>query len=362
MFIQPTPTLRRSGEALVILDQTGLPWRAEQRQLATLDDVAEAITAMRVRGAPLIGCAAAFGVAVALASGPADDAALDHALAVLRATRPTAVNLAWVLERMAQRLQPLSAHARRAAAWAEAEAIRADDAARCEAIGAHGLSRLRTLPAPAGRPLRVMTHCNAGWLATAGAGTALAPVYAAHAAGLAIEVFVSETRPRLQGLLTAWELAAAGIAHVLSADNAAGHLLTASKIDAVIVGADRIAANGDVANKIGTYLKALAARAAGVPFFVAAPLSTFDAATPNGAAIPIEARADDEVLTITGLDADGERRSVRLAAMGTRAANPAFDVTPAALVTAFVTERGLVEPAQLSYFLRNAATCFNPRP
>ncbi|MDR1853919.1 MAG: S-methyl-5-thioribose-1-phosphate isomerase [Azoarcus sp.] len=355
MFVQPIPTLRRDGDALVVLDQTELPWRVVERRLTTLDEVAAAIAAMRVRGAPLLGCAAAFGVALALTSNAADDATLDHALATLRATRPTAVNLAWALERMAARLRPLPFAARAEAAWVEAEAIRIDDAQRCEAIGAHGLALLRALPPRAGRPLRAMTHCNAGWLATSGAGTALAPIYAAHTAGVDIEVVVSETRPRQQGLLTAWELAAAGVPHLLVADNAAGLLLARGEVDAVVVGADRIAANGDVANKVGTYLKALAARAAGVPFYVAAPVSTFDAATPDGAAIPIEERAADEVLAIAGLDGDGHPARLRLAPMTTRVANPAFDVTPAALVSAFITERGIVEPARVVEFLRSLA-------
>ena len=352
MFTQPIATLRRDGDALVILDQTRLPWRAVEHRLATLEEVAEAICVMRVRGAPLIGCAAAFGVAVALTRGAGDDATLDHALAVLRATRPTAVNLAWALDRMDARLRSLSPAARREAAWAEASAIFAEDAAMCAAIGGHGLGLLRALPARAGRARRVMTHCNAGWLATAGAGTALAPIYAAHAEGLEVEVFVSETRPRNQGLLTAWELAAAGIRHALIADNAAGLLLMRGEVDAVIVGADRIAANGDTANKVGTYLKALAAHAAGVPFYVAAPASTFDGQTPCAEAIPVEERAAEEVFFVDGLDGEGCPGRLRLAPEGARAVNPAFDVTPAALVSGFITERGVIEVEGLADFLR----------
>jgi methylthioribose-1-phosphate isomerase len=355
MFVQPVPTLRRDGDSIIILDQTALPWRREERRLATLEAVAHAIITMQVRGAPLIGCTAAAGLAVALTAGEADDEALTHALDVLRATRPTAVNLAWALARMEERLRPLPGTARRAAAWQEAAAICAEDAATCEAIGAHGLALLRALPRRAGRTLRVMTHCNAGWLATLGAGTALAPVYAAQAAGIAVEVFVSETRPRNQGLLTEWELAAAGIDHTLIADNAAGLLLARGEVDAVIVGADRIAANGDTANKIGTFLKALAAREAGVPFYVAAPISTFDARTPNGGAIPIEERARDEVLTLVGLGAGGRPQTSRLAPPATRVVNPAFDVTPAALVSRFITERGIITAAEASDLLRRAA-------
>ncbi|MDR2261312.1 MAG: S-methyl-5-thioribose-1-phosphate isomerase [Azoarcus sp.] len=356
MFVPPIPTLRRDGDSLIVLDQTVLPWRSEERRLATLEETAEAITAMRVRGAPLIGVVAAYGVALALAAETPGDAALDHALAVLRSTRPTAVNLAWALARMQARLRPLPLAARREAAWAEAAAIRDEDAATCAAIGAHGLALLRVLPRRAGRPLRVMTHCNAGWLATAGAGTALAPVYAAHAAGIAIEVYVSETRPRNQGLLTAWELAAAGIGHIFIADSAAGWLLARGEADVVIVGADRIAANGDTVNKVGTYLKALAARASGIPFHVAAPMSSFDASAANGEAIPIEERAAEEVLAIAGLDSGSRPRWLRLAPENARAVNPAFDITPAALVSSFITEHGAVPASRLGALPRGAAT------
>ncbi|MDR2880316.1 MAG: S-methyl-5-thioribose-1-phosphate isomerase, partial [Azoarcus sp.] len=342
MFTQPIATLRRDGDALVVLDQTRLPWHVIERRLATLEDVAEAISTMRVRGAPLIGCTAAFGVAVALAKGETDDAVLDHALSVLRATRPTAVNLMWALDRMDACLRPLSSAVRCRAAWAEAAAIHAEDAAMCVAIGAHGLELLCTFHAREERALRVMTHCNAGWLATAGMGTALASIYAARAEGLEVEVFVSETRPRNQGLLTAWELAAAGVKHTLIADNAAGLLLMRGEVDAVIVGADRIAANGDTANKVGTVLKALAARAAGVPFYVAAPTSTFDAQTACGEAIPVEERAAEEVLFVDGLDGEGCPRRLRLAPLMAHAVNPAFDVTPASLVSGFITECGVI--------------------
>ncbi|MDR1662010.1 MAG: S-methyl-5-thioribose-1-phosphate isomerase [Azoarcus sp.] len=345
MFIQPIPVLRREGNSVVILDQTALPWIKVERRLITLEDAAEAIASMRVRGAPLIGIAAAHGVALALALETPDDIALGRVLAALRATRPTAVNLAWALARMETRLRPLPVAARREAAWAEAASILVEDAAACEAIGAHGLDLFRV--APAGRPLRVMTHCNAGWLATAGAGTALAPVYAARAAGIALEVVVSETRPRNQGLLTAWELAAVGIDYVLIADNAAGFLLARGEIDIVIVGADRIAANGDTVNKIGTYLKALAAQASQTPFYVAAPLSSFDAGAVSGAAIPIEERPPEEVLSVAGFNDEGFPRRLRLAQGGARVFNPAFDSTPAAFISGFITERGVFSPERL---------------
>jgi methylthioribose-1-phosphate isomerase len=272
---------------------------------------------MQVRGAPLIGATAAYGVALGLADG----VDLDEVLAVLAATRPTAVNLHWALARMRRVLAPLAAGEREPAAWAEARAMAREDEQANAAIGRHGLPLLQ---APASRPVQVMTHCNAGWLATVAHGTALAPIYAAHAAGLPLHVWVSETRPRNQGLLTAWELAQAGVPHTLIADNAAGLLLMRGRVDAVIVGADRIAANGDTANKVGTYLKALAARAHGVPFYVAAPVSTIDFACAGGAAIPIE-----------------ERAAAELGAGNVPAANPAFDVTPAALISAIITERGV---------------------
>lgn len=345
-FTQPVPTLCRDRDSVLILDQTRLPWRCEQRRLSTLDDAAEAIRAMWVRGAPLIGGTAAYGVALALGGGDASDAALAHAHRCLAATRPTAVNLQWALARMLGRLQPLPPAARAEAAWAEAAAICADDDACCEAIGLHGLPLLQAIAERRGK-VRVMTHCNAGWLATLGAGTALAPVYAAHLAGIAVEVWVSETRPRNQGLLTAWELSEAGVPHTLIADNAAGLLLMRGEVDIVITGADRIAANGDSANKVGTYLKALAARAADVPFYIAAPHSTLDFACADGAAIPIEDRGAAEVCRIRAAGADGEPVELQLAPDSTAAVNPAFDVTPAGLIAGIITERGIAPPNAL---------------
>jgi methylthioribose-1-phosphate isomerase len=310
-------TIAEEGGKVVILDQTRLPGECVFRALNGLAETAEAIRVMRVRGAPLIGATAAYGVALGLGQG----IALDEILATLAATRPTAVNLRWALDRMARVLMPLPAAERTAAAWPEARAIAAEDEAANAAIGRHGLAVLETL---AHRPIRVMTHCNAGWLATVAHGTALAPVYAAHAGGLPVRVWVSETRPRNQGLLTAWELAQAGVAHTLIADNAAGLLLMRGQVDAVIVGADRIAANGDTANKVGTYLKALAAAEHGIPFYVAAPISTIDFDCPDGGAIPIE-----------------ERAAAELGAGDVPVANPAFDVTPARYIAGIVTERGV---------------------
>lgn len=347
LFTQPVPTLRRSGAGIEILDQTLLPFRCLVRPLSTLAEVAHAIRDMRVRGAPLIGATAACGVAVAMGTGDGSDQELEHALATLAATRPTAVNLHWALARIAHCLRPLPAPARAEAAWAVAEAIIAEDAASCAAIGARGLGVLEAIAARRKGRIRVLTHCNAGWLATCGAGTALAPVYAAHQRGLDIEVVVSETRPRNQGLLTAWELRQAGVAHTLIADNAAGLLLLRGEVNVVITGADRIAANGDSANKIGTCLKALAAQAAGVPFYIAAPCSTLDFSCASGAGIPIEDRGADELCRIQGLDEQGAVATLRLAPADTRVSNPAFDVTPAALITGILTEHGLSLPGEL---------------
>ena len=273
------PTLRRDGDQVIILDQTRLPHEEHYLRLDSLDDAATAIRDMQVRGAPLSGAAAAFGVALALRHDPSD-AMLRQADCTLRQTRPTAVNLHWALDRMLATLAPLPTVVRSRAAWTEAEAIRCADLAANAAIGEHGLGLLRQLALSTQGPLQIMTHCNAGWLATCGHGTALAPIYAAHAAGLDVHVWVSETRPRNQGLLTAWELSRSGVPHTLVADNAAGWLMASGRVDCLIVGADRIAANGDTANKVGTYLKALAARAHGLPFYVAAPRSPSRKGTP----------------------------------------------------------------------------------
>ncbi|HXE36870.1 MAG TPA: S-methyl-5-thioribose-1-phosphate isomerase, partial [Azonexus sp.] len=273
----PTRTLRAHPEQRVIdiIDQSRLPHVLHWVRVATLAEAAHAIRAMQVRGAPLIGATAAYGLAIALGEA-SDDGGLQQAVDTLGATRPTAVNLHWALTRMRDRLQPLPAERRRAAAWQEAAAIAEEDVAQNAAIGQHGLDLLRRIARPNGTALNIMTHCNAGWLATVDWGTALSPVYAAHDAGLAVHVWASETRPRNQGLLTAWELAQHGVPYTAIADNAAGILIRDGRVDAVIVGADRIAANGDVANKVGTYLKALACADNGIPFYVAAPRSTLD--------------------------------------------------------------------------------------
>ena len=337
----PTRTLRAHPELRVIdiIDQARLPHALHWARVATLGEAAHAIRAMQVRGAPLIGATAAYGLAIALGD-EASDARLAEAMAVLGATRPTAVNLHWALARMQAALAALPPTMRECAAWNEAAAIAEEDVAQNAAIGQHGLDLLRQL-ARQGGTLRIMTHCNAGWLATVDWGTALAPVYAAHAAGLPVHVWVSETRPRNQGLLTAWELAQHGVPHTVVADNAAGLLLRDGRVDAVIVGADRIAANGDVANKVGTYLKALACADNGIPFYVAAPRSTLDFACPDGAAIPIEERNGDELRVVHGIDPHGVPSALLQVPAGAAVANPAFDVTPARLVTAIITERGV---------------------
>ncbi|MCF8197620.1 MAG: S-methyl-5-thioribose-1-phosphate isomerase [Sulfuritalea sp.] len=323
------PTIREDAGGVVILDQTRLPHATSFVRLETLEDAAHAIRVMQVRGAPLIGATAAYGVALGLAADTSDDR-LQYVIETLAATRPTAVNLHWALARMRRVLENSALATRRDSAWNEARAIADEDKGANAALGQHGLGMLRAVRRD-DQPVNVMTHCNAGRLATVEHGTALAPVYAAHAAGLAVHVWVSETRPRNQGLLTAWELKEAGVPHTLIVDNAAGLLLMQGKVDLVIVGADRIAANGDAANKVGTYLKALAARAHAVPFYVAAPLSTIDFACLTGADIPIEERAAEE-----------------LGAGEVTVANPAFDVTPAALISGIISERGIAAADSLA--------------
>jgi len=337
----PTRTLRAhpAQNCIDIIDQTRLPHALHWLRVATLEEAAHAIRSMQVRGAPLIGATAAYGLALAL-DFEASDRRLAEAAALLRSTRPTAVNLHWALARMEAVLAFLPPAARAAAAWAEAAAIADEDVAQNTAIGEHGLALWRAQVVPRGDVLNVMTHCNAGWLATVDRGTALAPVYAAHDAGIPVHVWVSETRPRNQGLLTAWELDQHGVPHTLIADNAAGLLLRDGKVDAVIVGADRIAANGDVANKAGTYLKALAAADNGVPFYVAAPRSTIDFACADGAHIPIEERDGDELRFLHGIDHHGQASALRQLPAGEDVANPAFDVTPGWLVKAVISERG----------------------
>jgi methylthioribose-1-phosphate isomerase len=332
------------GWSVNVIDQARLPHELVIARLATLEDACRAIGDMQVRGAPLIGAAAAYGVCLALRAD-SSPAALEAALVALARTRPTAINLRWALDQMRAALAPLPPSAWVATAYARAATLCEDDVASNRALGQHGLAVLRRLAEGKGRPLRVLTHCNAGWLATVDWGTALAPVYAAREAGLPVEVWVSETRPRNQGLLTAWELAQHGIPHTVIADNAAGHLMQKGLVDVCITGTDRTTSAGDVCNKIGTYLKALAARANGVPFYAAVPGSSIDWSLADGAEIPIEERSPGEVTSVLGRGPDGRPTAVTLTASA--AANPAFDVTPAALVTGLVTERGVCPPAGL---------------
>ncbi len=303
---------------------------------------------MRVRGAPLIGVTAAFGMALSLQKDTSDDAQHSYRSALL-ATRPTAVNLRWALDRMDVALKGIAPAQMVDVAFAEAQAIADEDANSCLAIGEQGLHLLRELAdSAAGRSLSVMTHCNAGSLATVQWGTALAPIYLAAREGIDIHVWVSETRPRNQGsALTAWELAQAGISHTLVADNACGHLLSTGQVDACIVGSDRTLASGDVCNKIGTYLKAVAAHDNGIPFYVALPESTIDWDCEHPDHIPIEERAADELTHVTGMDAEGKSQRVSLSPALSPAANPAFDVTPARLVSRLITERGCYRPDEL---------------
>jgi len=336
----------RPDEAVEVIDQTRLPHSFETAVLRTPEDCAAAIRKMVVRGAPLIGATAAYGVAFAMRAEPSSQA-LIAAMDLLQSTRPTAVNLRWALKRMHDALHRHSHGDRFQIAWAEAGAICDEDVEVCRRIGVHGLAILRAEAAGVRGPLQILTHCNAGWLATVDWGTALAPVYMAHDEGIPVHVWVDETRPRGQGAsLTAYELGAHGVPHTIIADNAGGHLMQWGRVDLCLVGTDRVTRNGDAANKIGTYLKALAAKDNGVAFYVALPLSSLDMSLASGAEIPIEERAADEVLKMTGRLPDGRVATVAIAAPGSPAANPAFDVTPARLITAFVTERGCCEASE----------------
>ncbi|HEV2219900.1 MAG TPA: S-methyl-5-thioribose-1-phosphate isomerase [Casimicrobiaceae bacterium] len=338
-------TRPRGARHIEVLDQRALPHAVTKVRIATADVAALAIRNMLVRGAPLIGAVGAYGLALAL-DRDASDAGLARAHATLDATRPTAVNLRWALDRVRNAVASLPPDARADAAWLEADAICAEDIAINHAIGVHGLELLRDLAGRRPGPVNVMTHCNAGALATCGFGTATAPLFLAHAEGLPLHVWVSETRPRMQGAnLTTWELAQRGIPHTLFVDSASGMLMRRGEVSLVMVGADRVARNGDVCNKIGTYDKALAARDNGVPFHVALPSPTIDWSLHSGSTIPIESRPPGEVLNTTGRSDDGEITTVTLAPAGTRAVNFAFDVTPAQLVGSYLTERGYARDA-----------------
>ena len=335
--------LADDGWAVEIVDQTRLPHEFRLVRLESLDDAAHAISDMQVRGAPLIGAMAAYGLSLALRHDPSD-AALEEAAKKLRATRPTGVNLHKVIDAMARQLRCLPAPERARAAYTRAAGICEEDIAINRAIGEHGSHLIEKIWEKGGRrkPVELLTHCNAGWLATVDWGTALAPVYVAHAAGIPIHVWVDETRPRNQGAaLTAWELGHEGVPHTVIADNAGGHLMQRGRVDLCLTGTDRTTACGDVCNKIGTYLKALAAHDNGVPFYVAVPGPSIDWSTTDSREIPIEERDGREVAEIRGRAADGSIQSVRLVPEGSPVANFAFDITPARLVTRLITERGL---------------------
>ena len=331
------------GSHVEVIEQTKLPHRFETIALKTADDAARAIKTMQVRGAPLIGATAAYGLAMALRDDPSD-ASLTKAIATLNAQRPTAVNLRWALEEMRKALAPIEPTARARAAYAKAATICEDDVETCRKIGAHGLALIEAIAKKkkSVETINILTHCNAGWIACVDWGTATAPIYMAHDKGLKVHVWVDETRPRNQGAsLTAFELGAHGVPHTIIVDNAGGHYMQHGQVDLCIVGTDRVTRNGDVANKIGTYLKALAAHDNGVPFYVALPHSTIDWTLSDGMKIEIEERAQSEVLAMTGRLPNGDVATVEIAAPGSPAANPAFDVTPARLVSGFITERGV---------------------
>jgi methylthioribose-1-phosphate isomerase len=332
------------GASVGTIDQTLLPHRYATIRLASADDAARAIKSMQVRGAPLIGAVAAYGLALALRED-ASDAALERAYALLIATRPTAINLKWALDEMMAAVRNRAREERVAAAYRRAAEIADEDVAINEAIGRNGLRLIEEIATKKrGSPVNVLTHCNAGWLATVDWGTATSPIYQAYDKGIPIHVWVDETRPRNQGAsLTAWELGQHGVKHTVIPDNTGGHLMQHGEVDIAIVGTDRVTAQGDVANKIGTYLKALAAKDNGVPFYVALPSPTIDFAVNDGVAeIPIEQRGPEEVTTMTGKTSDGRIESVRIVPDGSDVANYGFDVTPARLVTGLITERGVI--------------------
>jgi methylthioribose-1-phosphate isomerase len=337
--------LEPDGWSISVIDQTALPHRLVTARLTTLEQAAHAIRAMQIRGAPLIGATAAYGICLALRA-EASDEALDRAYTTLLATRPTAINLKWALDEMVAAVRNRPRAERSATAYRRAGEICEQDIAINTAIGRNGLPLIEDIVKrkKKGEPVNVLTHCNAGWLAAVDVGTATAPIYLAHDSGIAIHVFADETRPRNQGAsLTAWELGRHGVPHTVIADNTGGHLMQHGLVDLVIVGTDRVTANGDVCNKIGTYLKALAARDNNVPFYVALPSPTIDFRVADGVAeIPIEERGAEEVATITGRSADGRIETVRVVPDGSPVANYAFDVTPARLVSGLITERGVI--------------------
>jgi methylthioribose-1-phosphate isomerase len=337
--------LEPDGWSVGIIDQTALPHRLVTAKLTTLEEAAHAIRAMRIRGAPLIGATAAYGMCLALRADASDEA-LDRARSTLLATRPTAINLKWAIDEMIACVRNRSRSERLPAAYRRAEEICEQDIAINTGIGQHGLPLIEAVARrkKKGEPVNILTHCNAGWLAAVDVGTATAPIYLAHDAGIALHVFADETRPRNQGAsLTAWELGRHGVPHTVIADNTGGHLMQHGMVDLVVVGTDRVTAAGDVCNKIGTYLKALAARDNDVPFYVALPSPTIDFSVADGVAeIPIEQRGPEEIATMSGVTAQGRIETVRIIPDGSPVANYSFDVTPARLVTGLITERGVL--------------------
>jgi methylthioribose-1-phosphate isomerase len=337
--------LEPDGWSVGIIDQTQLPHRFVTARLTTLADAERAIAAMQVRGAPLIGATAAYGLCLALRADPSDEG-LERGYRTLLAARPTAINLKWALDEIVASVRNRARGERIASAYRRAAEICDDDVAINREIGRHGAKVIAEIAAgkKPGMPVELLTHCNAGWLATVDFGTAMAPIYAAQEQGVPLHVWVDETRPRNQGAsLTAWELGQQGVAHTVIPDNTGGHLMQHGRIDLAIVGTDRVTANGDVCNKIGTYLKALAAKDNGVPFYVGAPSPSIDFAVSDGVAeIPIEQRAAEEVATMTGRTADGRIETVRVVPEGSPVANYGFDVTPARLITGLITERGII--------------------
>lgn len=331
--------------SIVVIDQTCLPHEFRLATIASAQEAARAIKDMTVRGAPLIGITAAYGLALAMRADPSD-ASLAAAHSILLAARPTAINLRWALDAMRRRLLGTPPAGRAAEGFAYAGALAEEDVGLCKAIGRHGLELIRAAAREKkrGEPVNILTHCNAGWLAAVEWGTATAPIYMAHEEGIGLHVWVGETRPRNQGAsLTAWELGHRGVPHTVVADNTGGHLMQNGMVDLVIVGTDRTTANGDVCNKIGTYLKALAAHDNGVPFYVAAPSPSIDFSLQDGAgSVPIEQRPGEEVTHVTGRSASGRIETVEITPPGSKAVNYAFDVTPARLVSGLITERGVI--------------------
>lgn len=339
--------LAENGWSVKIFDQRQLPWKLEIVELTSVDQVERAIKEMWTRGAPLLAMTAAYGLCLALREDPSD-ASLDTAYKKLLATRPTAVNLRWALDKMLNAVKTFKGKDRVEAAYKRAAELCDEDVVINQSIGQHGLPIIKNLAKKnPGRPVNILMHCNPGWLATVDYGTATAPIYLAHDEGISIHVWVDETRPRNQGALTAYELAQHGVPHTLITDNAGGLLMQQGKVDACMIGADRVTRNGDVANKIGTYLKALAAHDNNVPFYVALPYTTFDASLESGFDIPIEERAAEEVSFVPGRGESGQLSSVQISS--SPALNPGFDVTPAKYITGYITEKGLIERGQDLY-------------